>query len=147
LADGSLPPLDFLRLKAGSHLIDAGMNVGLPFSGSAPDVGWLEYVAPGPALPGDYNGDNFVDAADYVVWREHTNSSTTLPNDVTAGTVDDSDYAVWREHFGQTLGPASASGSNNVAAVPEPISASVLLLALSGGSLAHRGTRRRRRIG
>lgn len=42
-ADGSLPKLNFLRLKAGSDLIDAGTNVGLPYSGSAPDLGAYEF--------------------------------------------------------------------------------------------------------
>jgi len=45
-ADGSLPKLNFLRLKAGSDLIDAGTNIGLPFNGSAPDLGAYEYETP-----------------------------------------------------------------------------------------------------
>ena len=39
---GALPITDFLRLAAGSSLIDTGTNVGLPFSGSAPDLGAFE---------------------------------------------------------------------------------------------------------
>ena len=42
-ADGSLPALEFLKLKAGSPLIDKGTNVGLPYVGSAPDLGAYEY--------------------------------------------------------------------------------------------------------
>jgi hypothetical protein len=41
-ADGSLPNLNFGRLAAGSDLIDKGTDVGLPFSGSAPDLGPFE---------------------------------------------------------------------------------------------------------
>jgi hypothetical protein len=41
-ADGSLPDCDFLKLKPGSHLIDAGTNVGLPYNGKAPDLGAYE---------------------------------------------------------------------------------------------------------
>ena len=37
--DGSLPDIDFLKLKPGSDLIDAGVDVGLPFKGTAPDMG------------------------------------------------------------------------------------------------------------
>jgi len=44
-ADGSLPDLDFLKLKAGSPLIDKGTNVGLSYVGSAPDLGAYEYGA------------------------------------------------------------------------------------------------------
>ncbi len=40
--DGSLPADDFLRLTAGSALIDAGVDVGLPFNGRAPDLGAYE---------------------------------------------------------------------------------------------------------
>ncbi len=35
-ADGSLPVNDFLRLKGTSPLVDSGVDVGLPFNGSAP---------------------------------------------------------------------------------------------------------------
>jgi len=42
-ADGSLPDVDFLRLKKGSRAIDKGENVGLPFVGAAPDLGAFEY--------------------------------------------------------------------------------------------------------
>jgi hypothetical protein len=42
-ADGSLPNVDFMRLAAGSDLIDAGTDVGLPYNGSAPDLGAFEY--------------------------------------------------------------------------------------------------------
>lgn len=41
-ADGSLPVLDFLRLAEDSDLVNAGTDVGIPFSGSAPDIGAFE---------------------------------------------------------------------------------------------------------
>jgi hypothetical protein len=41
-ADGSLPVNDFLRLKETSALVDRGVDVGLPFHGSAPDLGAFE---------------------------------------------------------------------------------------------------------
>lgn len=42
-ADGSLPNVTFFKLKPGSSLIDKGVNVGLPFNGSAPDIGVFEF--------------------------------------------------------------------------------------------------------
>lgn len=42
--DGSLPVTDFMRLKQGSDLVDAGVNVGLPFLGKSPDIGAFEVV-------------------------------------------------------------------------------------------------------
>ncbi len=41
-ADGSLPVNPFLRLKTTSELVDRGVDVGLPFNGSAPDLGAFE---------------------------------------------------------------------------------------------------------
>jgi hypothetical protein len=48
--DGSLPILtfNFMRPSASSRLINAGTDVGLPFNGSAPDVGAYETAAPLP---------------------------------------------------------------------------------------------------
>jgi hypothetical protein len=69
-------------------------------------------------ITGDYNGDDVVDAADYVVWR------SSLGMDVTAGTaadgnangvIDQGDYQVWRSHFGDRR-PGSGGGS----ALPVP---------------------------
>lgn len=41
-AEGNLPTIDFLKLVSGSDLIDAGVDVGLSFNGSAPDIGAFE---------------------------------------------------------------------------------------------------------
>lgn len=41
-ADGGLPDIDFMKLVSGSDLIDAGINIGLPFNGNAPDIGPFE---------------------------------------------------------------------------------------------------------
>jgi len=43
-ADGSLPNNGFARLVAGSDLIDKGVYVGLPYNGSAPDLGPFEFT-------------------------------------------------------------------------------------------------------
>lgn len=44
-ADGSLPDVKFLHLVPGSDCINKGVNVGLPYSGTAPDLGAFEYNA------------------------------------------------------------------------------------------------------
>ena len=46
-ADGSLPDLPFLHLAPGCPMIDAGVELGIPFNGRAPDLGAFE----SPALP------------------------------------------------------------------------------------------------
>lgn len=45
-SDGSLPNITFMHLSGGSRLIDAGTPVGLPFNGTAPDLGAFEYANP-----------------------------------------------------------------------------------------------------
>ncbi len=41
-ADGSLPEINFLHLAEGSDLIDAGVDLGYPYNGAAPDLGAFE---------------------------------------------------------------------------------------------------------
>ena len=41
-ADGSLPDINFMHLVSGSDLINAGTDIGLPFKGTAPDLGAFE---------------------------------------------------------------------------------------------------------
>jgi hypothetical protein len=60
-SDGSLPTLSFLRLSPTSPLIDAGMDLGLPFEGNAPDLGAFEHQE------GDCEGDGDIDYLD-VQW-------------------------------------------------------------------------------
>lgn len=42
-ADGSLPKNNFAKLSPKSKLIDVGTIIGLPYAGSAPDLGAFEY--------------------------------------------------------------------------------------------------------
>ena len=66
---------------------------GLAWDTSQLSMGMLSVAATG--LPGDYNQDGTVDAADYVVWRKNLGSSTSLANDDTPGVGPD-DYTRWR---------------------------------------------------
>jgi hypothetical protein len=54
--DGSLPNVDFMKLAAGSAMIDKGTDVGLPFVGTAPDLGAYEFGASGAAGSGGATG-------------------------------------------------------------------------------------------
>ncbi|QDU90941.1 Endo-1,3-1,4-beta-glycanase ExsH [Pirellulimonas nuda] len=89
------------------------------------------------ALPGDYNQDGLVDAADYTVWRDQLESvgaSLTADGDGD-GSVGTSDYHLWKEHFGQSL----ASGSPaEAAAVPEPTGLCLIVAAGVGLGLRRR---------
>jgi hypothetical protein len=55
-ADGSLPDVDFMKLAAGSAMIDKGTDVKLPFVGAAPDLGAYEYGATGGTPTGGASG-------------------------------------------------------------------------------------------
>jgi hypothetical protein len=74
-------------------------------------------------LPGDFNNDGTVDAADYVVWR--TNAGTQ------AG------YDRWRANFGTSLNASGASGSASASAasmratIPEPANDILVLTGLA----------------
>ena len=50
-SDGSLPVLPFLRLAPGSGLIDKGVDVGLSFAGTAPDLGAFETIRAAGGAP------------------------------------------------------------------------------------------------
>lgn len=65
-ADGSLPDINFMQLADGSDLIDAGQNLGLAFSGTAPDLGAFERV-PAATLTYTFTGNgNWSDAANWL---------------------------------------------------------------------------------
>jgi hypothetical protein len=105
-----------------------------------------QYIALVPELPGDFNRDGVVDAADYVVWRKNFGVSINLPNEtMSLGFVDQFDYDVWRLNFGTSLGAGSgaagyghrdsgpgASAAPLSAAVPEPATFALAALALVG---------------
>lgn len=53
-ADGSLPNITFLTLKSGSQFIDKGTDVGLPYNGTSPDLGYAETAS---TLPVHYSSE------------------------------------------------------------------------------------------
>ena len=66
------------------------------------------------SLPGDYNNDGLVDAADYTVWRDNLGAPAgALRNDFAGGAIGAPQYDAWAANFGATLPLPSL-------AVPEP---------------------------
>jgi hypothetical protein len=84
-------------------------------------------------IPGDYNQDMIVNAADYDVWRAAFGTTRSSVHDAPYadgnydGVVDGADYVVWRDHFGQVQ-TGMAVGSS---LVPEPASALLLVVGAS----------------
>jgi len=46
-SDGSLPDITYMHLAPGDRMVDAGVNVGLPYAGTAPDLGCFETALTG----------------------------------------------------------------------------------------------------
>jgi hypothetical protein len=73
------------------------------------------YCTSALAVPGDYNADGTVNAADFIVYRKNLGSTNYIPNDDTPYWVMEDDYDVWRMYFGMT-----EAGSGTSSSVPEP---------------------------
>lgn len=79
----------------------------------------LEVTDIAAGLPGDFNASGNVDAADYVIWRDHlgdTNENALNGNGDGSNAVDAGDYTLWAANYGNP--PASSAGLGNT--VPEP---------------------------
>ncbi len=79
-------------------------------------------------ITGDYNGDGFVNAADYTVWRDSLGQPVSLGTGADGngdGMVTSADFEVWKNNFG-----ASVALSLSYVSVPEP--SSVLTTAFGG---------------
>jgi hypothetical protein len=100
--------------KVGAMLLD--------FMSSSPfTVPW--FLDP---IPGDFNRDRTVDAADYVVWRKGLGTIYTQD-----------DFHTWRANFGRTQSEGWSDGSSSAApfpadtAIPEPAPFPMLLAAFA----------------
>jgi hypothetical protein len=93
-----------------------------------------------PQIPGDYDFDGDVDAADYYGWKYEFGDDIlhyTDGND--NGITDAADYVVWRANLGRTSDSASTSNGR----VPEPGMPTLLVLAAAlGGRLRCRIAKR-----
>jgi hypothetical protein len=94
-------------LSPGGHTITTLTWNGSSYSFSLQNVG---------GIPGDFDNNGVVNAGDYVTWRKGLGTTYTQ-----------SDYTVWRSHFGLPSGSGAAVGTS--AAVPEPTTATMLLIA------------------
>ncbi len=79
-------------------------------------------------LPGDYNDDGIVDAADFTVWRDNLGApGDMIPNHNDLGPIGTAHYLTWKSHFGMSA-PTSLSDTR-VAGVPEPATVLLVLVA------------------
>ena len=82
-------------------------------------------ASPPTTLPGDYNGDDVVDALDYDVWAGAIGATGMHAADGNGdGIVDAADYVVWRDRLGESKSlPQDASQQ-----APEPATISLTFL-------------------
>jgi T5SS/PEP-CTERM-associated repeat protein len=127
-------------ISAGGGIIGAFNSIELPSLPSDFEIGvvysptsvmmQIGLASVSTALPGDYNQDGTVNAADYSVWRNSLGQTGSgLAADGNGDTrVDEADYALWKLHFGETFG--SGAGGASQFATPEPASYVLVLSAI-----------------
>lgn len=143
--DGTKPNLGLLLLNAatltGAPSAPSDLIVRYAAHESTAFVGPQLIVSHAPlGAPGDYNLDQVVDAADYVVWRNSIGKVVAVGTTADGnrnGLIDQDDYVVWKKHFGTTNAGRSAVIAGS--AVPEPgtllLAATALLMGI-GRSLS-----------
>lgn len=117
ISDGNIDS-DVLREPLGLGIVWTADSRRIVYLADGEVDGVFEpYVVENPlfeAVPGDYNSDGLVNAADYTVWRDTSGSTSDLRADGDAsGQVGPEDYAIWAGGYGGP-GPADAG------VVPEP---------------------------
>jgi WD40 repeat protein len=108
--DGNLYVVSGLNQSVKKYNGSTGAYIGdfVPSgSGGLTDPHFLVFGPTPTALPGDFNVDGSVDAADYVVWGKNQGTQAQ--------------YDQWRANFGRTVGSGTiAAGVGAGAGVPEP---------------------------
>jgi hypothetical protein len=90
----------------------------------------------GPTADADFDGDDDVDGADFLIWQRGVGTAGGQPqgNADGVGNIDGADLAIWKSQF--------ASATVAATSVPEPTSAFMALAAGIGAAATRRGRRR-----
>jgi hypothetical protein len=141
-------PTRLIDRDAVVHLITHDIYLDLRFTdwtergGGGFSYDRAEGIVP-PTTNGDYNGNGFVDAADYVVWRKTLNQlvvpAGSGADGNSSGRIDVGDFNIWRRSFGDTV-PGAGSGAYALG-VPEPTTTVLVLLGLASAAAASRKRR------
>jgi uncharacterized membrane protein len=108
---------------AGAISSDGRTVVGYGTNPNGDTEAWIARLAISPTLPGDFNNDGAVDAADYVYWRKTDDTPTG--------------YDMWRAHFGHSGIGAGAVSDSKPGTVLEPTAFALIALGLAGLAMAN----------
>jgi hypothetical protein len=122
---------------------ESGLNISLPANANEAPIGYYmlflvnnqgvpslaEWVraTPNIILPGDFNLDDVVDAADFTVWRDGLGTTFTQ-----------SDYALWVGNFGASANSVAVAGS-----VPEPLTGELAAFVLVAAGISRSAMRKK----
>jgi hypothetical protein len=131
--DGGSPATQEVALMTSIAQGKAYFNIHTSEVASGETIGF--YIS----LPGDYNNDGFVDAADYTVWRDTLGqmAASLAADGDNSNLIDEADYVAWRQNFGHSRFDF-VPGHGNGAAVPEPTSLTLFGIAWLVLSLSRR---------
>jgi hypothetical protein len=123
-----------VRIVNDVDTVEDDIYLDLMFSewGTFGSGGQFTYQRSTPIVPtGDYNDDQFVNAADYTVWRNSLGAM--VPHGTGAdgnlnGEIDRGDYTFWKQHYGDVI--MSAGALLDSASVPEPATIGLIAVAL-----------------
>ena len=119
-ADWSLPDITFLKLASTSDLIDGGVDVGLPFNGSAPDLGYAEY--------GDAEASEATDIVSFYLAAQIGGATINTTNhtvsiEVESGTNVTSLTPTIGLSYGATINPTNGTARNFTSPVTYTVTA------------------------
>lgn len=119
--------------SSAESISENGTIVGYARDANRNNYAVLWTPIPDSGVAGDYNNNGVVDAGDYVTWRKGT---SRLYNEVaTYGSISPEDYTEWRARFGN---PPNHSIAQGLAAIPEPSTATLLLLCIAWSAVRQR---------
>jgi hypothetical protein len=113
------------------HLSKVAVLINQAHSGIIADELNIE-VAGSRLMPGDFNSDGLVDAADYTVWRNAQSGPVSAGHPADGnfdGSVNSADYDLWKANFGTSIGGGAMDASPGV--VPEPNTVAFVLMAFA----------------
>jgi hypothetical protein len=103
-SDGSLPDIQYMHLAQSSPMIDAGVDVGLPFTGQKPDLGAWETNFDGPPVTYNINiSKQGVGTGNIVISPSDTIYTQGTLITITAFPDEGSTFVNWSGYSSDTL--------------------------------------------